>query len=128
MVRQSHNPQPYRILIVGSDVSRLSSRANVLTQAGYTVDLVVGSAHAARRVLAGRYHLAIISSTFCHDEQIAIRSRLRKVREGLPILLLDLKHDSVDVFLSDVAHCLKQKRKFLFGTKHDGISMDHGLE
>jgi DNA-binding response OmpR family regulator len=128
MVRGSHNPQLYRILAVGSDVSRLSSRANVLTQAGYTVDLVLDCEHAARRVRAGEYHLAVISSTFSPDEQVAIRTRLSKVRESLPILLLGPEHDSPDVLLTDLARSLKQKTKFVFGTRLDSIPLDHGAK
>ena len=49
MVRRSHNPQPYRIMAVGRDISQLSSGANILTQAGYSADLVPEIDHAVRR-------------------------------------------------------------------------------
>src|SRR6516164_6321374 len=41
MVRISPNSRIRRVLAVGRDVSQLSSGANLLTQAGYTTDLVV---------------------------------------------------------------------------------------
>jgi PleD family two-component response regulator len=128
MARRSANPLLYRILAVGRDVSRLSSGANVLTQAGYIADLVLSADQAVRRVLLRPYHLAIVSSTFTRDEQIAIRSRLKQLRQYLPVLLLGPEHDSPDAFLAAVAECLKQKKKFHFGTRLDGPAREHGTE
>jgi hypothetical protein len=106
MVRSSPNPRIRRILALGRDVSQLSSGANLLTQAGYTTDLVVKVDQAVRRVGVGRYHLAIISTTFEYDEQVAIRARLKQVKPSLPVLLLKPEHDSPETFLESVAACL----------------------
>src|ERR1035438_6164652 len=125
MARRSSNPRLYRILAVGRDVSRLSSGANVLTQAGYTADLVLSVDQAVRRVSVRPYHLAIVSSSFTRDEQIAIRGRLKQLRHNLPILLLGSEHDTPDAFLAAVADCLKQKKKFHFGTRLDGPAREH---
>jgi DNA-binding response OmpR family regulator len=127
MVRRSHNPQLYRVLLVGKDVSRLSSRANVLTQAGYRADPVLETEHAARRARVQRYHLAIVSSSFTVDEQLAIRARLQAVRPNLPVLFLTPEHDKPDAFLAAVADSLKQKKRFRFGTPHDGLINGHGI-
>jgi len=126
MVRRSHNPQLYRILAVGRDVSSLSSGANILTQAGYTVDIFLMIDQVLRRILVKRYHLAIVSTTFTRDEQIAIRDRLKQVRQGLPVLLLGLEHDSPETLLTAVRDCLKQKKKLQTGTSLDGFPLDHG--
>lgn len=75
------------MLVAGRDVSRLSSRANVLTQVGYTVDIFLTIDHAVRRILAQRYHLAVVSPTFPIDEQIAVRASLKQVQRELPVLL-----------------------------------------
>jgi DNA-binding NtrC family response regulator len=110
MVRISPNSRIRRVLAVGRDVSQLSSGANLLTQAGYTTDLVVTVDQALRRATVGRYHLVIVSSTFTYDEQIAIRSRLMQVKPSLPILLLGPEHDAPDAFLESVAtHLSRQK-------------------
>lgn len=128
MVRHSHNPQLFRVLAVGGDVSRLSSGANVLTQAGYTADFVLKTDQAVRRVLVQHYHLAIVSSTFTYDEQLSIRARLKGVRQNLPVLLLGPEHDSPDGFLSAVAECLKQRKAFQFGTRLDGLPVDRRID
>jgi DNA-binding NtrC family response regulator len=127
MLRRSHNPQLYRILLVGKDVSRLSSRANVLTLAGYSADPVLETEHAARRVRIKRYHLAIVSSSFTVDEQLAIRATLQAIRPALPVLFLTPEHDKPDAFLAAVADSLKQKKRFRFGTPHDGFINGHGV-
>lgn len=125
MPPRSHNPQLYRVLVVGSDVSRLSSRANVLTQAGYTADPVLEIDHAARRAQVQRYHLAVVSSDFTRDEQLEIRARLKAVRPDLQVFLLTPEHDKPDVFLTAVADHLKQKKRFRFGAGHDGFTNGH---
>lgn len=127
MVRRPNNPQSYRILVVGKDVSLLSSRANVLAQAGYSADPVPESDHAVRRARTQRYHLAIVSSSFTTDEQLAIRASLKAVRPSLPVLLLASEHDQPDTFLSAVANSLKQKKRFRFGARHDGFMNGHGI-
>jgi DNA-binding NtrC family response regulator len=124
MVRRSQNPLRYRILSVSSDISRLSSGANILTQAGYTADLVVTIDQAVRRALVRQYHLVVVSSTFSRDEQIAIGAKLKQVRHNLPVLLLGPEHNSPDIFLAAVASALRQKTKFQFGTKLDGAHLD----
>jgi len=106
MVRLSPNSRIRRILVVGRDVSQLSSGANLLTQAGYTTDLVVTVDRALRRASVGRYHLAIISTTFTCEEQLAIRTRLKQVQPSLAVLLLCPEHDSPGVFLDSVSACL----------------------
>jgi DNA-binding NtrC family response regulator len=106
MVRLSPNSRIRRILVVGSDVSQLSSGANLLTQAGYTTDVVVTIDRAMRRANAGRYHLAIISKTFAYEEQLAILAHLRTVKPSLPVLLLGPEHDSPSAFLDSVSACL----------------------
>jgi len=83
MARSSPNPRIRRILAVGRDVSQLSLGANLLTQAGYTTDLVVSVDRAMRRATVGRCHLAIASTTFASDEQLAIRAHLKQVKPGL---------------------------------------------
>jgi len=127
MVSRFHNPQLYRILAIGRDVSLLSSGANVLIQAGYRADLFLEVDQAVRRVRIEKYHLVVVSSTFTPDEQIAIRARLRQVRENLSILLLSSKHDSPDAFLAAVAECLQQKKALPVGTSRDGGAVDHRL-
>jgi DNA-binding NtrC family response regulator len=128
MVRRSHNPQLYRILAVGRDVSSLSSGANILTQAGYTVDIFLMIDQVLRRVLVKRYHLAIVSTTFTRDEQIAIRARLKQVRQDLPVLLLGPGHDSPETLLTAAKDCLKQKKKLQTGASRDGFPLDHGTK
>jgi DNA-binding NtrC family response regulator len=106
MVRSSPNSRIRRILAVGGDVSLLSSGANLLTQAGYTTDLVVTVEQAIRRVNVARYHLVIVSSTFNCDEQLAISSRLKQATPSFPVLLLGPEHDTPETFLQAVAACL----------------------
>ena len=109
MTHSSTNSQVYRILVVGRDVSELSAGANLLTQAGYTTDLVVTVEQAVRRAVVGRYHLAVVSATFTYDEQIAIRARLKQVKPILPILLIGPEHALPRAFLDAVAHSLKKR-------------------
>jgi PleD family two-component response regulator len=108
MARFSPNPTIRKILAVGQDVSQLSSGANLLTQAGYTTDLVVTVDRAMRRATVGRYHLAIVNATFSYDEQLAIRARLKQIKPSLPVLLLGPEHDAPATFLDSVAACLGQ--------------------
>jgi DNA-binding NtrC family response regulator len=112
MVRR-HNPMLYQVLAIGRDISLLSSRANVLTQAGYSTDLVLTPDDAVRRVCVRRYHLVVISPTYTTDEQLAIRSSLRQARQHLPVLLLQPSHDSPDALLAAVADCLRSQFKRL---------------
>jgi hypothetical protein len=86
--------------------------------------LVIKVDQAVRRASSGRYHLAIVSSTFTYDEQIAVRGRLKQVRQNLPVLLLGPQHDSPDAFLAVVADYLQQKKSFRFGTRRDRIHLD----
>ena len=102
-----NNSQPVRILAIGADISRLSSGANLLTQAGYRADGVLKIDDAVRRVSKSRYHLAIVCATFTYDEQIAIRARLRQVRPQVPVLLLAAEHNSPDLFLAAVSGRLR---------------------
>lgn len=111
MARRFHSSHLYRILAVGTDVSRLSSRANLLTQAGYDADIFLTVDQAAWRVLVRQYDLAIVSATFTPDQQAAIRGRLKQVRPNLTILLLGAEHDSPDAFLAATAECLKQRNR-----------------
>ncbi|HZD30517.1 MAG TPA: hypothetical protein VE779_02550 [Candidatus Angelobacter sp.] len=97
----------YRVLVIGRDISHLSSRANLLTLAGYSTDLILELDLAVRRVAIPRYHLVIIGPTFTYDEQIAIRARLRQVRPQLPVLLLGPEPDKPAAFLAAVAHALR---------------------
>jgi DNA-binding NtrC family response regulator len=124
MSKHSQNPHSYQILAIGRDVSQLSSGANLLTQAGYSTHLVVKVDQAVRRASTGRYHLAVVSSTFPYDEQIAIRGRLKQVRPNLAVLLLGEHHNSPDAFFAEVAHHLEQKQSFRFGTRHDRVHRD----
>ena len=110
MVRTSPNSRIRRILAVGRDVSQLSSRANLLTHAGYTTDLVVTIDQAVQRASVGRYHLAIVSPTFSDDEQLAIRARLEQAKPSLPVLLVGPSHDSPEAFLVAVAACLSRNK------------------
>lgn len=124
MVRRIHNPQLYRILAFSPDISRLGSQANVLTQAGYSVDLVLKIDQAARRIQVGQYQLAVVSCSLSRDEQLAIRTRLKQLRQKFPVLLLGSEHDSPDVLLAAVADILKQKKALQFGPKLDGVDLD----
>ena len=128
MARRSQNPPHYRILAVGKDISLLSSGANVLTQAGYIADIVLNVEQAVRRALVRQGDLAIVSSTFHCDDQLAVRARLKQVRPSIRVLLLGSEHDSPDAFLTAVAERLKQKKRFQFGTKMDGIHAARGIE
>ena len=127
MVRRVPNPQFYRRLAVGRDISQLSSGATVLTQAGYSADLVLETEHAVRRVKVLRYHLAIVGTSFSVDEQIEIRARLKQVRHDLPVLLLTPEQDNPEALLSAVADCSKQRKKFRFGTSRDRTTNNHGI-
>lgn len=98
--------RPQRVLCIERDVSLLSSRANLLTQAGYVVDFVLKPEVAVRRISIRRYHLVIMSAAFPHDEQLAIRARLRQVRPGQPVLLLKPQHETPVEFLATVAEAL----------------------
>ena len=127
MHRSSSNPQLYRILVVGRDISELSAGANLLTQAGYTTDLVVTVEQAVRRAVGGRYHLSVISATFTYDEQIAIRARLRQVKPTLPTLLAGPQHAAPSALLDAVANSLKKKSSFEFNSdsvkpRSDGLT------
>jgi PleD family two-component response regulator len=106
------------------NVSQLSSGANLLTQAGYSTDRVMNVDQAVRSVAPGRYHLAIVSATFTYDEQLALRARLKQVRPNRPVLLLGARHDSPDAFLAEVAHHMRQKQSFRFGTRLDRVHLD----
>jgi hypothetical protein len=77
--------------------------ANLLTQAGYTTDLVVTVDRAMRRATAGRYHLAIVSTISTHNEQLAIRAHLKQVKPGVTVLLLGAEHDSPRALLESVS-------------------------
>ncbi len=107
----SNNSLPARILAIGADISRLSSGANLLTQAGYRADLVLKIDDAVRRISKSRYHLAIVCSTFTYDQQISIRARLRQVRPQVPVLLLDAEHNSPALLLAAVASRLRTVSK-----------------
>ena len=128
MPRRPPNPPHYRILAVGKDISLLSSGANVLTQAGYIADIVLTVEQAVRRALVRQYDLAIVSSTFTRDDQLAVRARLKQVCPCIPALLLGTEPDSPDAFLTAVAQRLKQKQRFHFGTRMDGIHIYRGIE
>ena len=68
-------PQPpTRILLLSRDVSLLSSRANLLTQAGYAADWEVDPDRALRRVRTNNYSVVILSNSFTRDEQLGLRS------------------------------------------------------
>ena len=121
MIASSSNSQVYRILVVGRDVSELSAGANLLTQAGYGTDLVVTLDQAVRRAIVGRYHLAVVSSTFTYDEQLAIRARLKQAKPALPTLLLGPEHASPDVLRTAVANCLKKGLTVDF----DSVASEH---
>jgi len=103
-------------MAIGPDVSLLSSGANLLTLAGYSADFVLSADDAARRVATPFYDLAIVSSSFAHDEQLAILCRLRQIRPNLPILLLGPEHDTPAAFLAAVADCLGAAKKPLSAT------------
>ena len=98
-----------------------------MTQDGYSTDIVMNVDQAVRRASTGRYHLATVSSTFSHDEQLAICGRLKQVRPNLPVLLLSSQHDSPNAFLTEVAHHLNQARSFRFGTRRDRVHLDPDL-
>ena len=108
-MNRRHQPQSFRILAIGNDVSRLSSGANVLTQAGYNADFVLKIDDLPRRLVKTRYDLAIVSSAFTRDEQIAIRSRIRQVRPQVPVLLLGPEHSSPAPFLEAVSQLLRDR-------------------
>lgn len=128
MARHPHTSRFPRILAIGRDVSLLSSEANLLTQAGYTADLIHNVDQAVRRVGARRYHLAIVTTAFTYREQVAIRARLKQVSQALPVLLLNPEHDSPDALLAAVADRLGQKTTFQFGTRTDDFFVRHGAQ
>lgn len=123
----SQKSQPVRILAIGADISRLSSGANVLTQAGYSPDLVLKIDDAVRRIIKLRYHLAIICARFTYDEQIAIRARLRQVRPQIPVLLLSAEHDSPAQLLAAVATHLRTGQKLTIGAHGGPFAADPKL-
>jgi DNA-binding NtrC family response regulator len=106
-----HKPHQFRIVVIGTDISHVSSRANLLAQAGYNTDLVVKVEDAVKRVIVRRHHLAVVTSVVPYDEQLAIRARLKQVRPNLSLLLLGPNHDSPDALLAAVEHCLKKASK-----------------
>lgn len=108
MPRTSHNSPVVRILAVGRDISLLSSGANLLTLAGYSTDFVLTPDDAARRVSIPRYDLAIVSTTFTYDEQIAIRNRIRQLRPQLPVLVLSDQHDSPAALFAAVSQIVRK--------------------
>ena len=112
------NSQVYRILVIGRDVSELSGEANLLTQAGYIADLVVTVDQAVRRTAVGRYHLAVVSSTFTCDEQIAIRASLKQVKATLRTLLLGPEHKLPNALLTAVSKSLNTKQSAEPNTGH----------
>jgi DNA-binding response OmpR family regulator len=128
MARRSHLSRFPRILALGRDFSLLSSEANLLTQAGYNADLIPDVAQAVSRARLQQYHLAIVTTTFTYDEQIAIRARLKRVSQGLPVLLLNPEHDSPDAFLAAVADSLRQKTTFQFGTRTEDFFAHRGAQ
>ena len=103
--------QSSRVLAIGKDVSQLSSGANVLTQAGYSADCVLKIDDLPTRLLKTRYDLAIVSSAFNYDEQLAVRARIRQVRPRMPVLLLGPEHSSPKPFLDAVARSLRSRLK-----------------
>ena len=128
MTRSSFNSQAYQILAVGRDISELSAGANLLTQAGYTTDLVVTPEQAVRRAVVARYHLAVVSATFSYDEQIAIRARLKQVKPTLPILLVGPEHAVASAFLDAVANRLKKKPTLEFNSAQGKVRRDELTE
>ena len=99
-----------RILLVSNDVSLTSSRANLLTLAGYSADLELDQQRAVRRIRTCYYHLVIVSETFAPEEQLMLRSKLKQTRTELPVLLLsEHERDGVE-FLSAVESFLGRIR------------------
>jgi DNA-binding NtrC family response regulator len=108
-MNRPHQLRSSRILAIGNDVSQLSSRANVLTQAGYTTDSVLKIDDLSARLLKTNYDLAIVSYAFSYDEQLAIRARVRQVRPQLPVFLLRPEHNAPMPFLDAVARLLRSR-------------------
>lgn len=106
----SRDSQTTRVLTIGNDVSQLSSRANLLIHAGYSVDLEVNLERALRRMRIHPYHLVILSGKLSHNEQIGIRAQLRQVRSDQRVLLLSDREDDADGLLESVASSLRHDR------------------
>lgn len=121
MASGKHNPQLFRVLAIGEDVSLLSSRANLLAQAGYTADLIPDAAIALRRVADRNYHLAILSHTMGAEEEFSLRRKLKQLRPKLPVLVAGPDNGAPDDFLAEVARSLHRKSHFHFGERYQSL-------
>ncbi len=118
-------PGQIRILNVGNDLSVLSSRANLLTQAGYSADLEVDEERAMRRLRARPYHMVVVSNRIGQEEQLRIRAKCKQVKPEVPVLLLDETEDEAEQFLASVASRLRRSKANL-SVKPKTIHARHG--
>jgi len=106
----AHDAQTTRVLTIGNDVSLLSSRANLLIQAGYSVDLEVNLERGLQRMRTHPYHLVILSGKLSRKEKIGIRAQIKQVRSEQTVLLLSDREDDADGLLESVASSLRHNR------------------
>jgi len=105
------HPRLASILLVGSDISLASSRANLLIQAGHTVDLEVNVERALGRNCTTPYDLVVVCNKFSRAEQADIRARLKQTRPEQQVLLLGHCEDDPATFLESVSTCFRLAAK-----------------
>ncbi len=98
-----------RILTLSRDVSLLSSRANLLTQAGYSADCELDQERALRRIRTRGYDLIIVSDSFSPDEQVALRAKVRQLEPDTAVLLLGEEAKDAGQLLELVEASLEKK-------------------
>lgn len=100
-----------RILMISNDISLASSSANLLIQAGHSVDLEVKVERALQRSCSTPYDLVVVSNNFSRTEQVAIRARFKQTRPEQRVLLLGHRAQDPAEFLESVAASLRSVPK-----------------
>lgn len=98
-----------KVLILGHDVSFLSMLANLLTLAGYSVDVLLDADLAIRKACEKNYDLAVVGYSFSDEEQRAFRTELGKYRRALPVLVVAQRQQDPERLLVDVGVAIKKR-------------------
>ena len=85
-----------RIMVVDDDVRLRDLLNKYLTEQGYTVRTVAGSADMDRYLARERYDLLILDLMMPGEDGLAICRRLRGASDNIPIIMLTAKGDEVD--------------------------------
>lgn len=104
-------PRTIRVLILSRDVSRLSSRTNLLTQAGYSADWEMDQDRALRRIGSNHYQLVILGDSLTQDEQFGLRARVKQTKPDVAVLDLTDAEDKAEPFLEAVKTALQQSEE-----------------